>query len=99
MLAGVMNLFSKGSNTGQANGIQNDLINNYIGKLISKIGLSESTARTIAALVIPKIIEMVTGENEKTPASDMSTLTNLFGGKSSGSLGDELGNALGGLFK
>ncbi len=100
MLAGVMNLFSKGANNNLANGIQNDLINNFISKLITKIGLPESTAKTIGAIAIPKIIEMITGENEKTPPSDLSTLMNMFGGKSgSGSMGDALGDALGGLFK
>ncbi len=100
MLDGVMNLFSKGSNNNLANGIQNDLINTYISKLISKLGLPESTAKTIAAIAIPKIIEMITGENEKTPPSDMSALLNMFGGNSgSGSMGGALGDALGGLFK
>jgi predicted XRE-type DNA-binding protein len=100
MLEGVMNLFSKGSNNSLANGIQNDLINTYVSKLISKLGLSQSTAKTIAAIAIPKIIELVSGENEKTPPSDMSALLNMFGGGSgSGSAGGALGDALGGLFK
>ena len=98
-LEGIINLFSSTGNAAPAENIQNDLISNYMGKLISKTGLSESMAKTIAALVIPKIIEMITGENEKTPPSDISPLINLFAGKSSGSIGDSLGNALGGLFK
>ncbi len=101
MLGDVMNLFSKGSNSGAANGIQNELINNYVSKLISKIGLSESTAKTIVAIAIPKIIEMITGENEKTPSSDTSALLSMFGGGSSisDSIKGALGNQLGGLFK
>ena len=101
MLGDVMNLFSKGSNSGVANGIQNELINNYVSKLVSKIGLSESTAKTIVAIAIPKIIEMVTGENEKTPSSDTSALLSMFGGSDSisDSIKGALGNQLGGLFK
>jgi uncharacterized protein YidB (DUF937 family) len=101
MLGDVMNLFSKGKNSGAANGIQNDLINSFVGNLISKLGISDSMAKTISATAIPKIIEMITGENEKTPASDASALLNMFGGGDSisDSLKGTLGNTLGGLFK
>lgn len=101
MLGDVMNLFSKGKNTGTANGIQNDLINNFVGNLISKLGISESMANTISAIAIPKIIEMITGENEKTPSSDASALLSMFGGSDSisDSLKGSLGDTLGGLFK
>lgn len=101
LLGDVMNLFSKGKNSGVANGIQNDLVNSFVSKLISKVGISESVAKTISNIAIPKIIDLITGENEKTPSSDMSALLNMFGGSNSisDSLKGNLGDALGGLFK
>lgn len=92
----VMNLFSSKKNSGNANNLQSSLTNNFVGKLGTKLGLSESMANTLATAIIPKILEMVTNKNEETDESDSSSIMDMFGGGSD--IAGKAKDMLGGFF-
>ncbi len=101
----VMNLFSKGENTSSANSLQGTLMNNFVGKLVSsKLGLDQGKANMLASVIVPKLVEMITGKNEETDANDASGLMSMFGGADGAMdtakdmLGDKAKDMLGGFF-
>jgi len=91
----VMNLFSNGANNSFADGLQNNLVNNLVSSFISKLGLSKELSNKAATFIVPTLIGLITKENEKTPSSDASPLTNIF---SLGDKGGGLGNMVKGFF-
>jgi uncharacterized protein YidB (DUF937 family) len=93
-LDGLMSLFSKGANNGAADGIQSALTSGIATQLADKFGFSEQTVSTISAIVVPKLISMITSKNSETPDDDPSPLTSMFGGN----IADKAKDALGGLF-
>lgn len=83
-LSTVMNLFSNKKNNNSANQLQSNITSGVVGKLISKLGLSDSLASTIANIAVPALIGLITKKNNETPDNDSSALTELFGGKEEG---------------
>ncbi len=101
----VMNLFSKGENNSSANSLQDTLMNNFVGKLVSsQLGLDQGKANLLASTIVPKLVELVTGKNEETDANDASGLMSMFGGADGAMdaakdmLGDKAKDMLGGFF-
>ena len=97
-LSSVMNLFSDKPNSESANMLQSNITSGVIGKLISKLGLSEGMANTIANIAIPSLIGLITKKNNETPDDDPSPLNEIFGDKRKG-LGGALGGILGKIFR
>src|SRR5512135_2622494 len=52
-LRNVMNLFSKQQNNAGANLIQSNIISGVIGGLVSKLGISQQMAGSIAQIAVP----------------------------------------------
>lgn len=96
-LGTVMNLFSNKPNNSSADLLQNNITSGVIGGLISKLGLSQGVANTIASVAIPALINLITKKNSETPDDDPSPLNEIFGGKEGG-LGGAVGNILGKIF-
>ena len=91
-LSTVMNLFSNQSNTGAANQLQSSISNGVISGITSKLGLSQGVANTIAGIIIPALMNLITKKNSQTPDDDPSPLNELFGGgKAKGGLGGIVG--------
>lgn len=85
-LSNVMNLFSDKPNSSGANLLQSNISSGVISSLTSKLGLSPDIAKTIAAIAIPALINMITKKNNSTPDDDPSPLNEIFGGASKGGL-------------
>lgn len=83
------NLFGGGAKNTQSNGFVQGLIASVATNLISKVGLNEGIAKSIASEFTPKVIDMLTQKS----GGDLNA---LFGG--AGGLGSVLGS-LGGMFK
>lgn len=94
-IGSLMNLFSNSDNSSDANGIQSSLTSGIVSSLAGKFGIDQSKATSIANIVIPKLMALITDKNNETPDDDPSFLSGLLGG------GDFMGkakNALGGMF-
>jgi hypothetical protein len=98
-LSNVMNLFSDKPNNDGANLLQSNISSGVITNLTSKLGLSPEISKTIAAIAIPALINMITKKNSTTPDDDPSPLNEIFGGAKGGLLGGVTKGLLGGLFK
>jgi hypothetical protein len=99
-LSNVMNLFSDKPNNRGADLLQSNISSGVITSLTSKLGLSPEISRTIAAVAIPALINLITKKNSTTPDDDPSPLNEIFGGASKGGLlGGVAKGLLGGLFK
>lgn len=98
-LSHVMNLFSKQPNTTQADAIQSNIHSDFIGSLVSKLGISKETATGIAATAVPALINQITKKNSTTPDDDPSPLHELFGKPGSGGIFGAAKNLLGGLLR
>ena len=99
-LGNVMNLFSNKANNEGANMLQSNITSGVISNLTSKLGLSPQVSKTIAAVAIPALINMITRKNSTTPDDDPSPLNEIFGGSGKGGLlGSVAKGMLGGLFK
>ena len=99
-LSNVMNLFSNQPNNSGANLLQSNISSGVISSLTSKLGISPEISKTIAAVAIPALINMITNKNSATPDDDPSPLNEIFGGEPKGGLlGGIAKGLLGGLFK
>jgi uncharacterized protein YidB (DUF937 family) len=98
-LSHLMNLFSKQPNTAHADTIQSNIHSDFIGSLMSKLGLSKETATGIAATAVPALINAITKKNSTTPDDDPSPLTELFGTAGGGGILGAAKNLLGGLLR
>ncbi len=98
-LSDVMNLFSNKPNNNGANLLQSNISSGVISGLVSKLGISPAMSKTIAAVAIPALINLITQKNNTTPDNDPSPLNDLFGGAGGGGLGGIAKGLLGGLFK
>lgn len=96
-MGSIMNLFSSGGNSNEANGMQSDLTSNIVSGLAQKLGFSESKAQMVGSIVVPYLIKMITSKNEETGADDDSSIQDLFGG-GTGDLLSKAKKGLGGLF-
>lgn len=99
-LSNVMNLFSNQPNNSGANLLQSNISSGVISSLTSKLGLAPGMSKTIAAVAIPALINLITKKNNITPDDDPSPLNELFGSKAKGGLlGGVAKGLLGGIFK
>jgi len=99
----VMNLFSSGDNSSQANSLQSNIVNGLVGNFTEKLGLNKDTATTITSIVIPALMKMIANKNSETADDDASPLMDLFntatgGDNSSNPLGGLIGKTIGGFF-
>ena len=98
-LDSLMNLFSKSDNTSAASGIQASLTSGIVASLANKFGMDESKAISIANIVVPKLISLVTDKNSETSDSDSSLLSGMLGGGDSSDMIGKAKDAFGGFFK
>jgi hypothetical protein len=99
-LSNVMNLFSNQPNNSGANLLQSNISSGVITSLTSKLGLSPEISKSIAAIAIPALINLITKKNSTTPDDDPSPLNEIFGSVNKGGLlGGVAKGLLGGLFK
>ncbi|MBN2212738.1 MAG: hypothetical protein JW723_00710 [Bacteroidales bacterium] len=88
----IMNLFSDKPNNSFADTLQSNIGNSIVAGLIKKLGLSQSTASAVSAIVVPALMKLVTKKNNETPEDDPSPLKELFGDKSG--MGNLAGNLI-----
>ena len=98
-IGSLMNLFSKSDNTSSANGIQASITSGIVSRLAGKFGIDQNQATSIANIVIPKLMSLITSKNSETPDSDSSFLSGMLGGGDSSDLMGKAKDALGGFFK
>jgi hypothetical protein len=91
-ISGLMGLLKGGSTTG--NPIVTNIINQYAGSLISKLGLPESVSKQVATFAVPFILSKIQG---KTAGKSDTDIAGMLGGDLGGGLGNLLGKGLGGL--
>lgn len=94
----LMNLFSSNSNSTEANSIQAGLTSSIVTGLADKLGFDSAKAQSIATIVVPQLINLITKKNDETASDDSSPLEGLFGGGGS-SMMDKAKEGLGGFFK
>jgi hypothetical protein len=95
-LSTVMNLFSDKPNNKFADTLESGIANSIVSGLMTKLGLSQSTASAISAIAVPALMKLVTKKNNETPDDDPSPITELFGDK--GGVGNLAGKLIGNLF-
>jgi len=95
-IGSVLNLFNGKQSIQNSSFVQN-MVGDYAGKLVSKMGFSPSAGKSIAAIAIPFIMNMI---NRKTPDSGLpgNDLSSLLGGSLAGGIKDNLMGKLGKLF-
>jgi uncharacterized protein YidB (DUF937 family) len=96
-LSHLMNLFSNQPNTDQANVIQSNIHSDFVGNLMSKLGLSQETSAGIAATAVPALINAITKKNSTTPDDDPSPLHELFGTSGNNGISGTAKSLLGGF--
>lgn len=98
-IGNVMNLFSKNPNNDGANQVQSNIHNGVIQELTGKLGLSHQQSGSIAQMVVPALINMITHKNSATPDNDPSPLHEIFGGAAMSGVGGAAKNILGKFMK
>ena len=95
-IGSILSLFN-GKQSIQGSPLVNNLIGDYAGKLVSRMGFSESAGKSIAGIAIPFIMNMI---NKNTPDSGLpgNDLSSLLGSGSMGGIKDNLMGKLGKLF-
>lgn len=78
-LSDVMNLFSDKPNNSGADTLQSNINTGLISGLTSKLGLTADKAASIASVVLPGLIKLITHKNNSTPEDDASPLHEIFG--------------------
>jgi hypothetical protein len=91
-ISGLMGLLKGGNTTG--NPIVGNIINQYAVSLITRLGLSETVSRQVAAFAIPFILSKLQG---KTAGKSDGDIAGMLGGDPGGGMGDLLKKGLGGL--
>jgi len=98
-LGNVMNLFSKQQNNSGANLLQSNITSGVVSGLVSKLGISQEMSKTIAAVAIPALVNLITKKNSVTPDDDPSPLNEIFGGAKKAAVGGIAKNILGRFLK
>jgi hypothetical protein len=79
-ISGLLDLF-KGGQDIMRNPIAGNIMNQYAGSLITKLGLPESVSRNVSAMVIPFILNQIQSRTANRPANEVADLMgNEFGG-------------------
>lgn len=88
-----------GSDTTQTNGIVKKVMDNYMGDLTSKLGLSPSQSSAIASFVIPFIFNKIGGSTKSKGQMDESGIMSMLGGGDAiKNIKDGIAGKIGGLF-
>ena len=99
-LSDVMNLFSNKPNNKGANLLESNITSGVVSGLSAKLGLSPAMSKSIAAIAIPVLINLITKKNSSTPDDDPSPLQGIFGSSGKGGLlGGITKNLLGMILK
>lgn len=85
-----------GRQTTKENGIINKIINNYMGDLTGKLGLSGSQSSSIANFIIPFIFDKIGKKTGSEGDMDKAGILSMLGGGDA--LKKGLGEKIGGLF-
>ena len=95
-IGSILSLFN-GKQSIQGSSMVTNIIGDYAGKLVSKMGFSESAGKSVAGIAIPYIMNMI---NKQTPESGLpgNDLSSLLGGDVMGGIKDNLMGKLGKLF-
>lgn len=98
----IMSLFRGSKPAASGNPLVQKISNNLLGKLVGKLGLSQSAAGTIESIAVPFLLNLVnqkTGGSESAPSAQ--SLVSLLGGSDAltSGLTDKLKSGLGGFFK
>lgn len=91
-VSGLMSLLKGGNTAG--NPIVTNMVNQYAGSLITKLGLPESVSKQVATFAIPFILSKF---QSKTAGKSDSDIAGMMGGDLGGGMGDILKKGLGGL--
>jgi len=88
-----------GNQTTSQNGVVNKIIQNYMGDLTSKLGLSSSQSSSIANFVIPFIFNKIGNKTKSEGEMDESNILSMLGGGDAvKNIKEGIGDKLGGLF-
>jgi hypothetical protein len=90
-ISGLMGLLKGGSTSG--NPIVTNLVNQYAGSLIAKLGLPESVSKQVATFAVPFILSKIQG---RTAGKSDTDIAGMLGGDLGG-VGDLLKKGVGGL--
>ena len=75
-LDGILNMFN-GKQSISGSPLVKNIISDYAGQLISKLGFSKTTAKSIAGIAIPFIMNMINKETPDTGIPDNDLLSML----------------------
>lgn len=104
-LDSVMSLFNGNGGNLQSNSIVSSLSNNFVSSLASKLGMDQSMATKVSAVVIPFIMSKFSSSETGSASSPTDLISQLGFGDITSSLGNMLGGGdkggdlLGGLGK
>lgn len=94
----VTNLLGMTSNNTSSNNVVNSIQTSVISSLIEKVGLSKSTANTIAVSVVPALMSLLSKKNaDKNDSFDIGSLIKSVTGGSDDKKNDNGGGLLGTL--
>ncbi len=91
-ISGLMGLLKGGNMAG--NPVMTNIINQYAGSLITKLGLPDNVSKQVATFAIPFIMSKLQG---KTAGKSEGDIASMLGGDLGGGVGDMLKKGLGGL--
>lgn len=89
---------TKAFSSGTSSSLVQTITSNYASSLISKLGLSESMAKTISSKLIPLVFSFV-NKKEDAPTDSDDGVKGLLGDLMGGKVGSKLGGLLKGKFK
>lgn len=89
----IMGLLGKG---GSSSSFAGGMVNNVVGNLVSKLGLSKEISNTIANVAVPFIIDKFSGFASENGKDNEEGISDLLGDVMKGSIKD---NLIGGLGK
>lgn len=91
-IGGLMSMLKGGNTAG--NPIVTNIVNQYAGSLISKLGLPEAMSKQVATFAIPFILSKF---QSQTAGKSDGDIASMLGGDLGGGMGDMLKKGLGGL--
>lgn len=99
-MGNLMSLFG-GKSVSKSNPITKSLQGTVSSALVSKVGLSKSIADTVAATVVPMVVNAISGKvnDSKDESFSLESLIGAFTKSDKGGGNDTMGNILGGLGK
>ena len=96
--AGNIHDITKAFSGGSSSSLVQTITNDYASKLISKLGLSKSLAKTISSKLIPMVFSYI-NKKEDAPTDNDDGVKGLLGDLMGGDIAGKLGGLLKGKFK